>query len=45
MLYRHFAMCMGAEITAHRVMNYIEDKATQILFGWKLHEFWPEYEG
>ena len=29
----------------HRVNNYIEEKATQIVFGWKFHEFLAEYEG
>ena len=23
----------------HRVINFIEDKATQIVFGWKFREF------
>ena len=27
----------------HKVNNYIEDKATPIVFGWKFHEFWPEW--
>ena len=31
------------DVWIHRVINYIEDKATQIVFGWKFHEFWPEF--
>ena len=27
------------ECSEHRVNSYIENKATQIVFGWKFHEF------
>ena len=33
----HVTGCM------HRVINFIEDKATQIIFGWKFHEIWLEF--
>ena len=26
-------------------MNFLEDKAPQILFGWKFHDFWLDKKG